>query len=171
MPLARESKRFSMRGMRTTPFALASLALFTLVACTPKTTTPTTTSDTPDENPHRVTIGWIMEEKETTEYGQTTSSVTLRIGTEAGIEDIALGDFIGCGQQEIPADGALLGLKCWFAGSGDDFQVRMEGTNTLAIDHRIVDAEAPIPEFTNMKTVTIPEGALIVPVTGSSTID
>ncbi len=140
--------------MRTTPLALASLSFLAFAACSPAATTSTN-----DATPSLVTIGWLLEDKGTDGTGMQTSHVALLVGTGDGINEVAIGDYAGCGAEEIPADGPLLTLQCWWAGGGDDFQVRMEGTNTLWIDHRSVDEQADIPEFAPLVSVTIPQGA------------
>ncbi len=147
--------------MRTTPLVLASLSLLVL-ACTPVVDT---NQDAENEAMAHVTIGWLLEDKGTDDTGMQTSHVALLIGTTADpneVSEVALGDYVGCGQEEMPQDGPLLTLSCWWAGAGDDFQVRMEGTNTLSIDHRVKEETVDIPDFTPMKAVTIPEGALIM---------
>ena len=137
----------------TTSIALASFAVLGLVACTPGNDVATKS----------ITVSWDITNERTDEFGQTSNDVSLVLNNDDGSERerVLLGTFVGCTQQEAPADGPILTLKCWFAGSGDDFQVRFEGTNTLVVDHRIVDAEADIPEFEPMTSVDVPNGVMI----------
>lgn len=148
--------------MRTTPFILASFSLLTLAACV--------TVDTADQNqdgameamPH-VTISWRIEDKGTDEFGMETSTVSLAVRTSADdVENVLLGDYVGCGEEAMPADGALLTLTCWWAGGGDEFQVRMDGVNTLIVSHRGLDEMTDIPEFTDKETIEIPTGSLVM---------
>lgn len=146
--------------MRTTPIVLASLSLLALSACA-----PADPQDGAAEGMPHVTIGWLLEDKGTDDTGMQTSHVALLVGTTADPGDVtehAIGDYAGCGQEAMPEDGPLLTLKCWWAGGGDEFQVRMDGTDTLVVSHRGLDEMADIPEFTDAKTIEIPEGALVM---------
>ena len=140
--------------MRTTPFVLAACSALAFIACKPSI----------PEN--FVTIGFDLHEEQIDSTDMTTHEVAL-IVTNKNREEIAhveLGRIAGCSQHEIPEDGPLLTLKCWWAGAGDDFQVRMEGTDVLAIDHRSVEEESAIPEFETVERVTIPAGVAVIPV-------
>ncbi len=112
-----------------------------------------------------VTIGWLLEDKGTDDTGMQTSHVALLVGTTADPNEVtehAIGDYAGCGEEEMPTDGAILTLKCWWAGGGDEFQVRMDGVNTLIVSHRSLDEMVEIGEFTDKKTIEIPTGALVM---------
>ena len=148
--------------MRTTPLVLASLSILALSACTPADTTD---QDAAMEAMPHVTIGWLLEDKGTDEFDKQTSHVALLVGTAADPNDVAehaIGDYAGCGEEEAPQDGPLLTLTCWWAGGGDEFQVRMDGTNTLVVSHRGLDEQVEIGDFSDVKTVEIPENALIM---------
>lgn len=142
-----------------TPFIVASLSLLALAACSPARTTPIETTDS-------LTLSWDLANERTDEFGQTSHDVSFVVSDASGAETARaeLGSYDGCGVQAVPEDGPLLTLSCWFAGSGDEFQVRMQGTNTLVIDHRAVDAEAEIPLFSPIDSIVIPEGVLLLPV-------
>lgn len=147
--------------MRTTPLVLASLSILALSACSPAA--PADPQDGAMEAMPHVTINWVLENEQTDDVGMTTHDVSLAVRTSADdVENVPLGAYIGCGEETMPADGALLTLKCWWAGGGDEFQVRMEGANTLSIDHRVLDEMADIPDFAPMKSVEIPTGSLIM---------
>lgn len=150
--------------MRITPLALASLAVLSLAACTP--TTPVVPDESADHDHPSLMLSWDVVAGEEDDTGMTMSDVSLVLSGPMGDERgrLDLGSYAGCGVQEVPGDGPMLTLKCWWAGGGDDFQVRMEGTNTLVVDHRAVDEEAEIPEFTPLKSMTAPEGMMIAPV-------
>jgi hypothetical protein len=153
-------------AMRTTPLVLASLSLLALSACAPAVDP----QDGAMEGMPHVTISWVLENEKTDDTGMTTADVSLQLRTSADdVEKVALGNYAGCGEESMPSDGALLTLKCWWAGGGDEFQVRMEGTGTLSIDHRGLDEMTDIPEFEPMKSVEIPEGAMIM-TTGKKTV-
>lgn len=139
--------------MRTTSTILASLCVLGLVACTPGSHKATKS----------ITLSWDIANERTDEFGKTSNDVSLILRNDDGSERdrVLLGTFDGCGQQEVPGDGPILTLKCWWAGAGDDFQVRFEGTNTLVVDHRIVDEAADIPEFMPMTDVQVPDGVMI----------
>ncbi len=139
--------------MRITPLVLGSLTVLSLAACKPSTTTNT--------GPGPITIGWLLEDKGENKAGMHMSYLALLLRVGGGVGTVDIGSYAGCGDGEVPSDGPLLTLTCWWAGGGDEFQVRMEGTDTLSIDHRILDEEGPIPEFTPLKTVTIPEGEVV----------
>jgi len=144
--------------MRIAPLVLASLSLVTLAACV------STVEDDFGAGP--MAISWDLYEEKTDDTGMTTHEVAFVVtnGADERVAHVKLGRFAGCTQQDAPADGPLLTLKCWWAGGGDDFQVRMEGTDTLVIDHRSVDEQADIPEFDPLESVKIPEGVEVVPV-------
>ena len=139
--------------MRTTPLFLASLSVLGLVACA--------TGNHADTK--AITLSWDLTNERTDDTGKTSNDVSLVLSNDDGSERdrVLLGTFDGCTQQEAPADGPILTLKCWFAGGGDDFQVRFEGTNTLVVDHRIVDEQVEIPAFEPMTTVEVPVGVMI----------
>ena len=140
--------------MRITPIALASLLLVALSACAPAT-----------DDGEKVTISWGIDNEKTDDTGRTTADVSFVVTKDDGkVHALPIGRYAGCGEQTAPEDGPLLTLKCWWAGGGDDFEVRMDATNVLAIDHRSVDEEAPIPEFTTLRTVALEDGVTIVPV-------
>jgi hypothetical protein len=143
--------------MRTTPLVLASLSLTALAACSPAAAP----SDDGMAGTDAVTVGWLLEDTGTDDTGMQTSHVALLVGESGGTNDVAVGDNAGCGEETMPEDGPILTLTCWWAGGGDEFQVRMDGTNTLVVDHRVLDEEADIPEFTELTDVTIPDGATV----------
>jgi hypothetical protein len=148
--------------MRTTPFVFASLSILALSACAPAASHE---QDGAAEAMPHVTIGWLLEDKGTDANGMKTSHVSLLVGSSAdpgAVSEESIGDYAGCGEETTPADGAILTLKCWWAGGGDEFQVRMDGANTLSIDHRVLDEGADIPDFEQMKTIDIPTGALVM---------
>lgn len=93
----------------------------------------------------------------------TTADVSLAVtkgdGSTRGID---LGRYAGCGEQKAPEDGPLLTLTCWWAGGGDEFQVRMDATNTLVVDHRVLDEMVDIPEFTPVRSILLPDDVEIV---------
>lgn len=147
--------------MRSTPLVLASLSVLALSACTPAA--PADPQDGAMEGMPHVTISWVFSNEKTDDTGMATADVALQVRTGADdVEQVALGNYAGCGEETMPSDGALLTLTCWWAGGGDEFQVRMEGTGTLSIDHRGLDEMVDVPEFEPMKTVEIPEGAMIM---------
>lgn len=127
-----------------------SLTLLALTACTA---------------PGPVSISWKVRDRGTDAHGMTMTAVSLMVASDGETQEVTLGDYPGCGTQAIPADGPLLTLSCWWAGAGDDFQVRMTGTDTLTIDHRSVQEESDPPAFELLKQVTIPQGAIVVPQT------
>lgn len=146
--------------MRTTPLILASLSLLALSACT-----PADPQDGAMEGMPHVTIGWLLEDKGTDDTGMQTSHVALLVGTTADpgeVTEHAIGDYAGCSEEAQPHDGPLLTLTCWWAGGGDEFQVRMDGTDTLVVSHRGIDEQAEIGEFEDVQTIEIPEGAMIM---------
>ncbi len=139
--------------MRTTPLFLASLSVLGLVACA--------TGNHIDTK--AVTLSWDITNERTDGTGKTSADVSFIVKNDDGSERdrVLLGTFDGCGSQEAPEDGPLLTLSCWWAGGGDDFQVRFEGTDTLTVDHRIVDEAVDIPEFSPMTSVKVPEGVMV----------
>ncbi len=153
-------------AMRTTPLVLASLSILALSACTPAADP----QDGAMEGMPHVTISWVLSNEKTDDTGMTTADVALQVRTSADdVKMVDLGNYAGCGEETMPNDGPLLTLKCWWAGGGDEFQVRMEGTGTLSIDHRGLDEMVDIPEFEPKESVEIPEGAMIM-TTGKKTI-
>lgn len=140
-----------------TPLLLASLSLVALSACA-----PAGPGDAAMHDHDHVTIGWLLEDKGTDDTGMQTSHVALLVSTPGGMNEIAIGDYAGCGQEEQPQDGPLLTLECWWAGGGDEFQVRMDGTSELVVSHRGLDEQVEIGEFEDVKTIEIPEGAMIM---------
>ncbi len=180
--------------MRTTPLVLASLSLLSLSACVADRTnegvvesmekrieqTQEGLENLDDrvrkledrmaihEKENSVMIGWKVDLTRTD--GEDLDSyfdVAFVVTAEGQTQTVALGNYMGCGFEEIPEDGPLLVLRCWWAGSGDEFQVRMEGTNTLVVDYREVgEGMEGVPEFKPFKSMTIPEGLPIVPVPG-----
>lgn len=155
-------------AMRTTPLVLASLSILALSACSPAA--PVDPQDGAMEAMPHVTIGWVLSNEQTDDTGMTTADVALQVRTSADdVELVALGTYAGCGEEAMPSDGALLTLKCWWAGGGDEFQVRMEGTGTLSIDYRGLDEMVDIPEFEPKESIEIPEGAMIM-TTGKKTV-
>lgn len=139
--------------MRTSHIVLVSLAVFGLAACTAGNHIAT----------KAIVLSWDITNERTDGTGKTSSDVSLILKNDDGSERdrILLGTFDGCGTQAVPQDGPMLTLSCWWAGAGDDFQVRFEGTNTVAVDHRIVDEAADIPEFSPMTSVEIPDSVMI----------
>lgn len=143
--------------MRSTPLVLASLSLLALTACA----TPASDETTAE----RLTVSWGFDKTSTDDTGMTTSDVSLLVTKDDGsTRGIDLGRFAGCGEEAAPEDGPFLTLKCWWAGAGDDFEVRMDATNSLVIYHRSLDEGADIPEFTPVRTLLLPDGAVVVPV-------
>jgi|GEM_PF-3479181 len=151
-------------AMRTTPFALASLSILALSACFgPAADEALQEQDGAIEAIPRITINWVFENEKTDDTGMTTADISLAVRTSADdVENIALGTYAGCGEEAMPADGAILTLKCWWAGGGDEFQVRMDGMNMLAIDYRGLDEMVDIPDFAPMKSIEIPDGVMIM---------
>ncbi len=140
--------------MKHFPFVIATLSLVMLAACQPAT-----------PSGERVTIAWGYENKETDDTGKTTADVSLVITKANGKKHtLPLGSYVGCGSETTPAEGALLTLKCWWAGSGDEFQIRTDATNVLVIEHRTLDEELLIPAFKTVRTVALEDGVVIVPV-------
>ena len=139
--------------MRTTPLFLATLSVLGLVACATGNHVAT----------KAVTLSWDIANERTDGTGKTSADVSFIVKNDDGSERdrVLLGTFDGCGSQEAPEDGPLLTLLCWWAGGGDDFQVRFEGTDTLTVDHRIVDEAVEIPEFSPMTSVKVPEGVMV----------
>lgn len=144
--------------MRIAPFVLTSLSLLTLAGCA--ASTPTNV----DSSRQQLTVSWGLEKESTDKTGRTTADVSLVVVKEDGsARGIDLGRFAGCGETAAPEDGPLLTLKCWWAGSGDEFQVRMDATNTLVVDHRVLDEAADIPDFTPVRSILLPDNAIILP--------
>lgn len=143
--------------MRTATIVLTPLSLLVLFACT-------TTPPSNDAQPEQLTITWLLEKETTDENGMTTADISLVVLKEDGsARGIDLGRFAGCGERAAPEDGPLLTLQCWWAGGGDEFQVRMDATNTLIVDHRVLDEMVDIPEFTSVRSILLPDNAMIVP--------
>lgn len=139
--------------MRTITLFLAFLSVLGLVACA--------TGNHIDTK--AITLSWDIANERTDGTGKSSSDVSLILKNDDGSERdrILLGTFDGCMAQDAPEDGPLLTLSCWWAGGGDDFQVRFEGTDTVVVDHRIVDEAVEIPDFTPMTSVEVPEGVMI----------
>jgi hypothetical protein len=138
--------------MRSIRLLFPSLALVALAACSPST--GPTSGDA-------VTVSWGMNDRHTDDAGTTTAEVSLVVTKADGTKHpLPLGRYAGCGEESAPQDGPLLTLSCRSAGGGDEFQVRMDATNVLAIDHR------PMPEgaFETLRTVALEDGVTIVPV-------
>ncbi len=143
--------------MRAATIVLTPLSLLVLFACTP-------TPPSNNAKQERLTISWALENETTDDTGMTTADVSLVVAREDGsARGIDLERFAGCGEQAAPEDGPLLTLKCWWAGGGDEFQVRMDATNTLVVDHRVLDEMLDIPEFTPVRSILLPDNATIVP--------
>lgn len=132
---------------------LVSLSVLGLVACATGNHIDTSA----------ITLSWDFANERTDGTGKTSADVSLILKNDDGSERdrILLGTFDGCTTQDTPEDGPILTLSCWWAGGGDDFQVRYEGVDALAIDHRIVDEAVGIPDFSTMASVEIPKGVMV----------
>lgn len=131
--------------MRALSPLLAALVL-ALCACAP--------------DPNAVAISWGIENKRTDDAGTMMADVSLTVTKADGkTHSVPLGRYGGCGDKAAPEDGPLLTLSCRTPGGGDDFRVRMDATNVLAIEHRALPEET----FETLRTVALEDGATIVP--------
>lgn len=138
---------------------LASVAALSFAACS-----PARVADTQQKGAERVTIAWGIDNAHTDDTGMTTADVSLVVTKASGkTHTLPLGTYVGCGQQEALKDDAYLSLKCWWAGGGDDFWVRMDATNVLVVEHRAVDETLDIPAFEPLRSLALEDGVVIVP--------
>lgn len=118
-----------------------------------------------------MTVSWKFEETRRAEYDQPFSQVTLVLAGDVD-QDVDVGEWSGtCAAQqeaELMKEGSdvISGIRCWWAGAGEDFLVRRKSAGELRIEHRSVDEgsedePAPVFPYKLVESVKIPENIRI----------
>jgi hypothetical protein len=81
----------------------------------------------------------------------------------AGVEtSLFAADLASCSRVPEPSEGSLVTVRCWWAGSGDEIQIRSEA-GAITVTRRQEDEEETAPAApTEVGRLAIPEGTAIV---------
>jgi len=159
---ARESK-----GLRLDARTVLSLVALLVAACgaSATATTPTTPSEE-EPGPELVLALQLVEAAPDPEVDMPRSEVRVVLIDPSGERrEESVGVFSGICQPAALSN-ALVGVSCWWAGSGDRIRARKEG-DTVVVTRTQLDEglEGDLPEE-RLTTVTLPPRATLRPLTG-----
>ncbi|MCU0674306.1 MAG: hypothetical protein MUE69_16095 [Myxococcota bacterium] len=145
------------------------LTLFALLvgACGASTATTTTTTPTEEEpGPELALALQLVEAAPDPEVDMPRSEVRVVLIDPSGQRsEESVGVFSGICQPAALSN-ALVGVSCWWAGSGDRIRARKEGDTVVVTRAQLDEAvEGELPEE-RLTTVTLPPRATLRPLTG-----
>lgn len=145
--------------MRIPSLSLLILTSLAIVACAPAAPTDTTGADA-------VIVSWTLREEEPGEYDMPRTTVSLTLEGAAD-NSVFLGTFPGTfadgRTMSVPQDpDAILSGMLWWAGGGDELQLKRTAPGTLTVLHRGVDEQQETPaEFAELAVIEIPAKAAV----------
>ncbi len=154
-------------GLRLHPRTVLMLVTFLVGACGASTTTTTPTTPSEEEpGPELALALQLVEAAPDPEVDMPRSEVRLVLIDPSGERrEESVGVFSGICQPAALSN-ALVGVSCWWAGSGDRIRARKEG-DTVVVTRAQLDemVEGELPEE-RLTTVTLPPRATLRPLTG-----
>lgn len=137
----------------------AAFVAAALIGCAGQTPPPETPP--PQEEGPEVTVSLrLLDGGEDEETGTPRNHAELALIHPDGRRDVRpIGQLVGvCTHEEVP--GAVLGVRCWWAGAGATVTVRRDG-DRLHVMSRPVDEETGEGQEEELMAVDLPAGATL----------
>ena len=158
--------RSDAKALRLEARTVLALVALLVGACGASTTATTPTTPSEEPGPELALALQLVEAAPDPEVDMPRSEVRVVLIDPSGERrEESVGVFSGICQPAALSN-ALVGVSCWWAGSGDQIRARKEGDTVVVTRAQLDEAvEGELPEE-RLTTVTLPPRATLRPLTG-----